>query len=99
VAYINAHATSTPIGDTIEVQVIKAAFGDHPYRIPVNSTKSMIGHCLTSAAIMELIATVLQMQNDFVHPTINLTAPDPEWMSLGCQAATGLPQAAADRPG
>lgn len=76
--YINAHATSTPAGDAAEVAAIQTALGDHAYRIPVNATKSLVGHCLTSAAIVELVATVLQMQHGFVHPTINLTHPDPE---------------------
>lgn len=75
--YINAHATSTPAGDVAEVAAIKTVLGDHAYRIPVNATKSMVGHCLTSAAIVELVATVIQMQHGFVHPTINLTDPDP----------------------
>ena len=75
--YVNAHATSTPAGDAAEVTALKSVFGDHAYRIPVNATKSMVGHCLTSAAIVELVATVIQMQHGFVHPTINLTDPDP----------------------
>ncbi len=71
VDYINAHATSTPLGDAAEVSAIKTVFGDHAYRIPVNSTKSLVGHCVMAAAIVEFVATVLQMENDFVHPTIN----------------------------
>lgn len=76
--YVNAHATSTPAGDAAEVAALKTVLGVHAYRIPVNATKSIVGHCLTSAAIVELVATVIQMQHDFVHPTINLTDPDPE---------------------
>ena len=78
VDYVNAHATSTPLGDAVEVEAIKAVFGDHAYHIPVNSTKSMIGHCLTSASLVEFVATIVQMENDVVHPTINQEEKDPE---------------------
>jgi 3-oxoacyl-(acyl-carrier-protein) synthase len=76
VNYINAHATSTVSGDSVEVEAIKAVFGEHAYRMPVNATKSMTGHCLTAAGVVELVATVLQMQHGFVHPTINLDEPE-----------------------
>ncbi|MBV7340226.1 beta-ketoacyl-[acyl-carrier-protein] synthase family protein [Chloroflexi bacterium TSY] len=76
--YVNAHATSTPMGDAAEVAALKTVLGNHAYRVPINATKSLVGHCLTSAAIVELVATVIQMQHGFVHPTINLTDPDPE---------------------
>jgi 3-oxoacyl-(acyl-carrier-protein) synthase len=75
--YINAHATSTVLGDVIEVEAIKSVFGEHAYRIPVNATKSMTGHCLTSAAMVELVAVILQMEHGFLHPTINLEEPEP----------------------
>lgn len=78
VDYINAHATSTPLGDAVEVAALKEVFGKRAYEIPVNATKSMIGHSLTSAAIIELIATLLQMEHGTVHPTINQEQPDPE---------------------
>lgn len=78
VDYVNAHATSTPLGDLVEVTAIKTLLGDRAYEIPINSTKSMIGHCLSAAGIVELIATVLQMERGMVHPTINLEQPDPE---------------------
>ena len=77
VNYVNAHATSTPAGDATEVEALRQVFGRHIDRVPVNATKSMVGHCLTSAAIVELVATVIQMAHGFVHPTINLTDPDP----------------------
>jgi 3-oxoacyl-(acyl-carrier-protein) synthase len=77
VDYVNAHATSTPLGDAVEVEAIKGVLGDHAAKIPVNATKSMLGHCLTSAGVVELIATILQMQNGVVHPTINQDEPDP----------------------
>jgi 3-oxoacyl-(acyl-carrier-protein) synthase len=76
--YINAHATSTPLGDAVEVAAIKAALGRRAYQIPVNATKSMIGHCLTAAGVVELIATLLQLYHGAIHPTINLDHPDPE---------------------
>jgi 3-oxoacyl-(acyl-carrier-protein) synthase len=78
VQYVNAHATSTPLGDQIEVQAIKTVLGDRAHRIPVNSTKSMTGHCLTAAGLVELVATIMEMQNGILHPTINLEEPDPE---------------------
>lgn len=78
VDYVNAHATSTPLGDAVEVAAIKTALGRRARQIPINSTKSMIGHCLTSAGIIELIATLLQMRHGVVHPTINQDVADPE---------------------
>jgi 3-oxoacyl-[acyl-carrier-protein] synthase II len=76
--YVNAHGTSTPLGDLVEVAAIKALFGDRAYRIPVNSTKSLIGHSLTAAGVVELVATVLQMEHNILHPTINQEEPDLE---------------------
>jgi 3-oxoacyl-(acyl-carrier-protein) synthase len=76
VDYVNAHATSTPLGDAVEVAAIKAALGDRARRIPVNSTKSMVGHCLSAAGVVELVATLLQMSHGVVHPTINQEEPD-----------------------
>lgn len=78
VQYINAHATSTPIGDVVEVRAIKKVFGEHAYKIPVNATKSMTGHPLTGAGLVELVAVIEQMRNHVLHPTINLEEPDPE---------------------
>ena len=78
VDYVNAHATSTPLGDLVEVSSIKAVLGAHAYEIPVNSTKSMTGHSLYAAALVELVAIILQMENNFVHATINLEDPDDE---------------------
>jgi 3-oxoacyl-(acyl-carrier-protein) synthase len=77
VDYINAHATSTPLGDAVEVAAIKSVFGGGT-TIPVNATKSMIGHCLSAAGVIEMVATILQMQGGFVHPTINQEERDPE---------------------
>jgi 3-oxoacyl-(acyl-carrier-protein) synthase len=77
VDYVNAHATSTPLGDAVEVEAIKSVFGTRAYQIPVNGTKSMLGHCLTAAGVIELIATVVQMERGWLHPTINQEEPDP----------------------
>lgn len=76
--YINAHGTSTPIGDRIETQAIKMTFGDYAYRMAVSSTKSLIGHLLGASGGVEFIATLLSVVNDVVHPTINQEHPDPE---------------------
>lgn len=78
VDYVNAHATSTPMGDLVEVASIKEALGEHAYDIPVNSTKSMVGHLLNAAALIELVAIILQMHHGFVHPTINQDERDEE---------------------
>ena len=78
VEYINAHGTATIKNDRIETAAIKKVFSDHAYKIPVSSTKSMIGHTVAAAGILELIATVLGMNNDFIPPTINYQNPDPD---------------------
>ncbi|WP_333871237.1 beta-ketoacyl-ACP synthase II [Desulforamulus putei] len=77
VQYINAHGTSTPVGDVAEVVAIKKVFGDHAYKLTVSSTKSMTGHMLGAAGAVEGIATVLAIRDDLVPPTINLENPDP----------------------
>jgi 3-oxoacyl-[acyl-carrier-protein] synthase II len=74
--HVNTHGTSTPTGDLAETVGIKAAFGEHAYKIAVNSTKSMTGHLLGAAGAVELIATIKAVQTDTVHPTINLDNPD-----------------------
>jgi 3-oxoacyl-[acyl-carrier-protein] synthase II len=78
VSYINAHGTSTPYNDRSETRAIKTVFGDYAYKLPISSTKSMIGHLLGGAAAVELIATVLCIKNSIVHPTINYETPDPD---------------------
>ena len=78
VEHINAHGTSTPYNDVNETNAIKSAFGDHAYKLIINSTKSMTGHLLGAAGGVEAVATILSMINNKVPPTINLTNPDPE---------------------
>lgn len=76
--YINAHGTSTPLNDKTETLIIKKVFGDRAYKIPVSSTKSMIGHLIGAAGSVELIATLLAMENQVIPPTINHVVKDPE---------------------
>jgi 3-oxoacyl-[acyl-carrier-protein] synthase II len=78
VDHINTHGTSTPVGDIAEPKAIVSLFGDHAYKINLNSTKSMHGHLLGAAAAVELIATILALKNDIVPPTINHFTDDPE---------------------
>jgi len=78
VDHINAHGTSTPYNDVNETIAIKSVFGQHAYKLVINSTKSMTGHLLGAAGGVEAVATILSMVNNIVPPTINLTNPDPE---------------------
>ncbi|MEC9093264.1 MAG: beta-ketoacyl-ACP synthase II [Planctomycetota bacterium] len=75
--YINAHGTSTPLGDKAETQAIKNVFGDHAYKVSISSTKSVIGHSLGASGGIELIATSLAIRDSVVPPTANLDTPDP----------------------
>ncbi|MCH8199762.1 MAG: beta-ketoacyl-ACP synthase II [Chloroflexi bacterium] len=77
VDYINAHGTSTPLNDSSETLAIKRAFGDAAYKVPISSTKSMIGHALGGAGGMEAVACVQTIRTGTIHPTINYTTPDP----------------------
>ncbi|MEI7555950.1 beta-ketoacyl-ACP synthase II [Candidatus Chlorohelix sp.] len=76
--YINAHGTSTEKNDKMETVAIKKVFGNYAYQIPISSTKSMIGHLLGGAGGVEAIATITMMQEELIHPTINLDNPDPD---------------------
>jgi len=75
---INAHGSSTPLNDPIETRAIKTVFGDRSYSIPVNSSKSMLGHPMGATGTLEAIACILSIKHNVVHPTINLEYPDPE---------------------
>lgn len=75
--YINAHGTSTPLGDTAEVHAVNRLFGDHTRRLVMSSTKSMMGHTLGAAGGIESVITVLALKHGIVPPTINLDEPDP----------------------
>jgi 3-oxoacyl-[acyl-carrier-protein] synthase II len=78
VSYINAHGTSTPYNDRLETLAIKKTFGDHAYKIPVSSTKSMTGHLLGGAGGLEAGITTLVLHEQIVPPTMNLDNPDPD---------------------
>ena len=76
--YINTHGTSTPLGDVSEVKAIMDVFGDHAFRTNISSTKSMTGHCLGAAGVVEAIACIMSVVHDIVPPTINHFEDDPE---------------------
>jgi len=76
--YINAHGTSTPLNDAMETRAIKTVFGDYAYRIPISSTKSMLGHLIGCAGAAEATICLMVIRNGVIPPTINLTDPDPE---------------------
>jgi 3-oxoacyl-[acyl-carrier-protein] synthase II len=78
IQHVNAHGTSTPLGDKAETNAIKAVFGPYAKKVAVSSTKSMIGHLLGASGAVELIATILAIRHSVVPPTINYTTPDPE---------------------
>ena len=77
VDYVNAHGTSTEVGDRVETVAIKRAFGDHAYKVAVSSTKSMTGHLLGGAGGLEAGITVLAIRDQVAPPTINYEEPDP----------------------
>jgi 3-oxoacyl-[acyl-carrier-protein] synthase II len=77
VQYVNAHGTSTPLGDEAETLAIKQVFGNHARKLAISSTKSMIGHLLGASGGVELIATALTIKHGVIHPTINYHTPDP----------------------
>ena len=83
--YINAHGTSTPAGDVIESNAVKACLGDYAYRVAVSSTKSMIGHLLGAAGGVEAIFSILAIRDGVVPPTINLDDPTTSAISTTCR--------------
>jgi 3-oxoacyl-[acyl-carrier-protein] synthase II len=76
--YINAHGTSTPLGDRAETKAIKNIFGGHAGRLSISSTKSQLGHSLGASGGIELVITVKALERSVIPPTINLDNPDPE---------------------
>jgi 3-oxoacyl-[acyl-carrier-protein] synthase II len=78
VDYINAHGTSTPINDAAETKAIKAVFGEQAYKIPVSSTKSMVGHSLGASGALEAIVCINSINDNILHPTINQEESDPD---------------------
>jgi 3-oxoacyl-[acyl-carrier-protein] synthase II len=90
--YINAHGTSTPLGDTAEVLAVKELFGDHAYKLVLGSTKSMTGHTLGAAGGVESVITVLAVHNGVIPPTINLDSPDDDFdLDFAANAAQERP--------
>jgi len=77
VGYVNAHGTSTPLGDLAETKAIKDVFGDHAYELAVSSTKSVMGHCFGAAGAIEAMMCVLAIHEGVLPPTINYENPDP----------------------
>jgi 3-oxoacyl-[acyl-carrier-protein] synthase II len=78
VGYINAHGTSTPLGDAAETRAIKEVFGEHAYRLAVSSTKSVTGHCFGAAGAIEAMMCVLAVRDGVLPPTMNYVHPDPD---------------------
>jgi 3-oxoacyl-[acyl-carrier-protein] synthase II len=78
VGYVNAHGTSTPLGDLAETRALKHVFGDHAYRLAVSSTKSVTGHCFGAAGALEAMMCAFALRHGVVPPTINYRNPDPE---------------------
>ena len=78
VEYVNAHGSSTPLNDEIETVIIKKVFNDYAYKLPISSNKSMLGHSLGAAGAIEVIASVLTIEDSFIPPTINYQHPDPQ---------------------
>jgi 3-oxoacyl-[acyl-carrier-protein] synthase II len=75
--YINVHGTSTPLGDVAEIKAIQQLFGEHAYHLNISATKSMTGHLMGAAGIIEAVASVLAIRDNIVPPTINHSTFDP----------------------
>lgn len=91
--YLNAHGSSSALGDEVEVQAIRAVFEKSIHHLWLNSTKSVLGHCLWSAGVVEAIATLLQMRDNFVHANLNLENPiDPQCRFVGQQSEVAVIQ-------
>jgi 3-oxoacyl-[acyl-carrier-protein] synthase II len=75
--YINAHGTSTQLNDAIETIAIKTVFGERAYKVPISSTKSMVGHALGGSGALEAVACVKSILDGVIHPTVNQEHPDP----------------------
>jgi len=78
IQYVNTHGTATDLGDIAETKALKTVFGEHAYKLAINSTKSMTGHLLGAAGAVEGIVCILSLYEGKVHPTLNLETPDPE---------------------
>jgi malonyl-ACP decarboxylase len=90
IGYINAHGTSSPLGDRTECAAIKSLFRSHLSNIWINSTKSLTGHCFSASGVIELIACVVQLNNGFIHPNRNLDSPIDRELKLVSQKAEPL---------
>ena len=88
VGYINAHGTSTPLGDKFETVAIKKTFGEHAYKLAVSSTKSMTGHLLGAAGGIEAVFSVLAIDRERLPPTITVRTPDPDCDLDLCRTST-----------
>jgi 3-oxoacyl-[acyl-carrier-protein] synthase II len=78
IGYVNAHASSTPLNDSVETAAIKLALGEHAYRVPVSGTKPMHGHSLGATGAIEAALCALALRHDYLPPTLNLKNPDPQ---------------------
>lgn len=91
ILYINAHGTGTHHNDLFETRAIKLAFGDHAYKMKINSTKSMIGHLLGAAGAIEFVTCVKEIEEDYIHATVGLETPDEELDLDYCKEAVSMP--------
>lgn len=91
ISYINAHGTGTHHNDLFETRAIKLAFGDHAYKMKINSTKSMVGHLLGAAGAVEFVTCVKEIEEDYIHATVGLETPDEELDLDYCKEAVSMP--------